>query len=93
MQVGSFYTTLQVGFLIALQTSTVVVLWLLNPLTERATVTFALYLSLDLVAFAIISYIYRSRRNARSPNPAWMVMGYLYLVVLLLSNLLLTQAL
>jgi hypothetical protein len=81
--------TLQVIFLIALQVSSLVVLWLINPLTQAATDTFALYLSLDLLAFVMTSYVYRSRRSSRAPNQAWMACGYLALVVLLVSNLLL----
>ncbi len=83
-------TTFQVVFLVALQGATLVVLWLLNPLTQLATDTFALYLSLDLLAFAMISYIYRSRRGSREPSAAWLALGYLALMVLLVSNLVIT---
>jgi len=83
-------TSLQVIFLIALQAATLVVLWLLNPVTQIATDTFALYLSLDLLAFAMISYIYRSRREGRDANAGWLAVGYLALMVLLVSNLIIT---
>ena len=64
------------------------VLWLLNPLTQSATDTFALYLTPDLVAFAILSYIYRSTKGTGElPSQARMAIGYLALVVLLVSNL------
>ena len=77
----------QVIFLIAIQVTSFVVLWAMNPLTQSATDTFALYLSIDLVAFVILSYVYRSMRTFRTPSPAWMAFGYLSLVVLLVSNL------
>jgi hypothetical protein len=76
----------QVVFLIALQITSLVVLWALNPLTQSATDTFALYLSLDLFAFAILSYVYRSHRNSRPLNQAWVSVGYLALIVLLVAN-------
>ena len=79
----------QVIFLVALQASTLIVLWLLNPLTQAATDTFALYLSLDLVAFAILSYIYRSTKYERAPSQLWMAVGYLALILLLVSNFIL----
>jgi hypothetical protein len=82
-------TSFQIIFLVALQAVTLVVLWLMNPLTQTATDVFALYLSLDLLAFAIISYIYRSRRANRDPNQGWLAVGYLSLVVLLVSTLVL----
>jgi hypothetical protein len=77
----------QVIFILAIQFTSLIVLWFLNPLTQAATDTFALYLSLNMVAFAIISYIYRSRRNSKIPSPAWMAIGFLVLIVLLVSNL------
>lgn len=80
----------QVIFLVALQFLTLAVLWILNPLTQQATDSFALYLSLDLLAFAIISYIYRSRRESRDPSRAWLAVGYLALIVLLVSDLVIT---
>jgi len=79
--------SIQVIFLIGLQVTCLVVLWAMTPLTQSATDTFALYLSMDLVAFVILSYIYRSLRMSREPNRAWMAVGYLALVVLLVSDL------
>ena len=88
MKLRATLIAVQVIFLIALQGTSLVVLWLLNPLTQAQTDTFALYLSLDLLAFAIMSYIYRARRSEGEPNPAWLAVGYLVLIVLLVSNLL-----
>jgi hypothetical protein len=73
--------------LIALQVTATVLLWLLAPTTQAQTDTFALYLSVDLVAFAILSYQYRSLRAGRSASPSWLAFGYLSLIVLLTSNL------
>ena len=73
----------------ALQVATIVVLWFLNPLTQASTDTFALYLSADLLAFAMISYIYRSRRGSGTPSQPWLAVGYLALIMLLVSNLIL----
>ncbi len=81
------FLSIQVVFLIALQVTSLVVLWAMNPLTQAATDTFALYLSLDLLAFVVLSYIYRSLRMSREPSQAWMALGYFALVVLLVSNL------
>lgn len=77
----------QVIFLIALQAVAVVVLWLLNPVTQVATDVFALYLSLGLLCFAIISYVYRSKRAAKEPSATWLAIGYFSLMVLLVSAL------
>jgi hypothetical protein len=79
----------QVVFLLGLQVTSFVVLWAMTPLTQPATDTFALYLSLNLLAFVILSYIYRMRRMSRNPNTALIATGYLVLIVLLVSNLIL----
>jgi hypothetical protein len=89
LRLGITLLTLQVIFLIALQFVSLVVLWLLNPLSQEATDTFALYLSIDLVGFATLSYIYRSRRHERAPVQAWLAVGYLAIMILLVSNLML----
>lgn len=86
---GVSLLTLQVMFLVALQAVALVVLWAVSPLSQAATDTFALYLSIELVAFAIVSYIYRSHRGQRAPNQTWMALGYLSIIVLLVSNLVL----
>lgn len=84
---GSSFIRLQVIMLIVLQAAAAVVLWLLNPTTQPQTDTFALFLSVDLLAFAILSYQYRARRNGGLPNAAWVSVGYLVLVVLLSADL------
>ena len=80
----------QVIFLIALQAATMAVIWLLNPLTQAAADTSALYLSLDLLAFVLIAYFYRSKHETKEPNFAWLSVGYLALIVLLVSNAVVT---
>lgn len=79
--------SVQLIFLVVLQASTIPVLWLLNPISQSSTDAFALYLSLDLLAFAILSYGYRSTRWGGKPNQAWMAVGYFSLIVLLVSAL------
>lgn len=81
------YLSAQIIFLIALQITSFVVLWAMTPVTQSATDTFALYLSTNLVAFVIISYIYRAMRMSKEPSRAWVSVGYLALMVLLVTNL------
>jgi hypothetical protein len=89
MKSGITLLTVQVVFLVALQLVSLVVLWAVNPLSQGATDTFALYLSIDLLAFVILSYIYRSGRWGRVSNQFWVALGLLSLTVLLVSNLVL----
>ncbi len=78
---------IQVLSLLALQLASVVILWLLNPLTEVATNAFALFLSVNLVAFAMLSYIYRTGKSGGAPSRSWMLAGTFVLLLLLASNL------
>ncbi len=80
---------LQIIALVVLQVAATAVLWFLNPLTQAATDTFALYLSVDLLSFTLISYIYRTSKSGAVPSQTWMAAGYLSLIILLTSNLLL----
>lgn len=74
--------------IIALQVTATALLWVLAPITQAQTDTFTLYLSVDLVGFAMLSYMYRAERQGRQASPSWLAMGYLSLVLLLSSNLL-----
>jgi hypothetical protein len=73
--------------IIALQVTATAILWFLAPITQAATDTFALYLSVDLVGFAMLSYQYRVTKAGRGASQAWLALGYLAMVTLLASNL------
>jgi hypothetical protein len=79
----------QAIMLIVLQVIATSLLWLLNPIDQAQTDAFALFLSVDLISFAMLSYQYRARRYEHAPNSAWTAVGYLALVVLLVSALVL----
>ncbi len=87
MKLAASFLTVQVVFLLALQVCALVVLWSINPLTQAATDAFALFLSMDVLAAAVVSYTYRSFRHGSTPSEAWMSAGYLALAVLILSIL------
>ncbi|HEY6283518.1 MAG TPA: hypothetical protein VIW22_06300 [Nitrososphaerales archaeon] len=84
---GLSFGSIEVIMLITLQVTATSVLWLLNPINQGQTETFALYLSADLLAFSILSYRYRSQRSVRPPSTLWISIGYLAMVAILTSNL------
>jgi hypothetical protein len=79
----------QVIMLVVLQVAATVLLWVLNPLDQATTDTFALYLSSDLLAFVMISYLYRTRKYQERAYSPWLAAGYLVLITLLTSDLIL----
>jgi hypothetical protein len=75
--------------LVVLQVTVTAYLWVLNPLSQAATDSFALCLSVDLLSFVMVSHLYRARRTERQGDSPWLALGCLVLIVLLASNLIL----
>jgi len=49
-----------VGLLVVVMALSVFLLWTLDPLTKVGQDAFAIYLAVDFVAFAMVSYLYRA---------------------------------
>jgi hypothetical protein len=52
--------------------------------------TFALLLTIDLIAFAMTTYIYRSERIQVLPRRAWLITGSVIIAVVFFSSLVFT---
>lgn len=63
-------------------------LWTLNALNSISEGKFAAFLAVDLLSFAIISYIFRAQRWNRTPGRRWVLVGSFGLAILILSGLL-----
>ncbi len=64
------------GFLVALN--------LENDVNQN---TFALFLTIDLIAFVMMSYIYRTEKNNDTPKREWIVVGSCVIVGVFFSSL------
>jgi hypothetical protein len=73
-----------VAFLLLLQLLSVYFLWTLNPVSEEGEAIFVLYLSVDLVSFAMISHIFRADKWKSSIRRATLLTGCCFLALLLL---------
>lgn len=67
------------GFLIALSFS-----------TNVDQNTFALLLTVDLIAFAMTTYIYRTERTQALPNRVWLIVGSAVIAIVFFSSLIFT---
>jgi hypothetical protein len=67
------------GFLIALSFA--------NNVNQNA---FALLLSIDLIAFAMTTYIFRTERIQALPNRIWLILGSAVIAVVFFSSLVFT---
>jgi len=65
----------------------VIFLWTLNPVSSQSQTTFAIYLSIDLVVFAMISYIFRVSKWDEDVGRLPVIAGCLALLILLYAGL------
>jgi len=81
-------TKMLVLLLLAVQAVTVVFAWLLSPLGPRSGTEYALLLAVDLVAFALISYVGRLGESGKDPKESYVLAGsavvlfFMFLVLL-----------
>jgi len=78
-----------ITLLLVLQAVTIIFLWTLDALNQVSESTFALFLAVDMISFAMISYIYRHEKEDQKPNRGWLVVGSGLILVLLFSGLVL----
>ncbi len=72
-----------------LQATATVTLWTLNPTDPASQGIFATLLGVDLLGFAMISYLYRRETGGRPFSRPWVLVGCGMLAVLLLAVLVL----
>jgi len=65
----------------------VVLLWTLNPTGSQSQTTFAIFLSIDLVVFAMISYIFRVSKWKEEVRRLPLLAGCVALLILLYIGL------
>lgn len=73
--------------LLALQVLSTGFLWTLDALNEISEGIFALFVAVDLLSFAMISYIYRSEKLNSPPSRVWILVGSFLLLSIIFSSL------
>ncbi len=71
-----------------LQATVTVTLWTLNPTDLASQGIFAALLGVDLLGFAMVSYLYRREKTGIETNRPWVLVGCGVFVILLLAALL-----
>jgi len=74
--------------LLLLQGTATVTLWTLNPTDSASQAVFATLLGIDLLAFAMVSYLYRKEKSGAAFSRTLVLVGCGMFVVLLLAVLL-----
>lgn len=75
--------------ILLLQGTATVTLWSLNPTGTPSQAIFGVLLGVDLLGFALISYLYRSERAEAKLRRGWILAACSLLAVLLLAALVL----
>ena len=73
--------------LLVLQAVVTVFLYTLNPTGQSGQATFATFLGIDLLTFAMVSYIYRTGRSGLPIRRGWLLSACALLLILLVSSL------
>jgi heme/copper-type cytochrome/quinol oxidase subunit 4 len=76
------------ALLVVLELLAVYFLWTLNPVGAASEATFALFLAICLVSFAMVSYIYRVDKRGDGINRGVFLAGCVMILVLLFAGLL-----
>jgi len=80
---------LRITFLLLIvAAASVVALWTLDTTTASAEAVYAIYLGVDLVAFAMISYIYRVSKTGDPIHEIPMLVGCVFLLLIVLAGFL-----
>jgi predicted membrane channel-forming protein YqfA (hemolysin III family) len=81
------YSTRIVGMLIIVMAVTVYFLWALNPIDKNAEAVFAILLAIDMVAFMMTSYIYRTYKSGEQFSRALLIGSCAMILVLVYASL------
>jgi predicted membrane channel-forming protein YqfA (hemolysin III family) len=76
-----------VGMLIIVEAVSVYFLWALNPVNEAGEAVFAIFLAIMLVAFAMISYVYRTYKSGDQFNKVFLLGSCIMILILVYASM------
>jgi hypothetical protein len=71
-----------IALLLVVEAVSVFVLWTLNPLTSQGQDAFAVYLAIDFVSFAMMSYLYRALESESPVSRLLIIAGCVFIAIL-----------
>lgn len=74
------------GLLVLLGFVSSFVLWTIDTASSSGESLFALYMSIDLIAFAMIAYIFRAAKSGENVARIWMIVGFCLMLVLIAAG-------
>ena len=76
-----------VGLLILVELISVFFLWALNPINKAEEAVFAIFLAIDLVSLAMMSYIYRTNKSGEQLNRGVLIVACCMILVFVYASL------
>lgn len=76
-----------VALLVIVSVASVAVLWTLEATSSASQSVFAVFLAVDLVSFAMISYVYRESKSGDRIGRVPLLAGSIFLVLLIAAGL------
>lgn len=84
------YSTRIVALLLVVEAVSVYFLWSLNPVSKGEQGVFAILLAIDLVALAMISYVYRASKHGEQLSRGLLIGGCCLILVFVYVSLAIT---
>lgn len=81
------YSAQIMGLFLMIEAFSVYFLWALNPTSKIGEGVFGIFLGIDLVSFAIVSYVYRVYKRGDELNRGLLLAGCIMILVLIYSSL------
>jgi len=81
------YSAKIVGLLILVELVSAYFLWTLNPVNQAGEAVFAILLAIDLVSFAMMSYIYRTNKSGEQLNRGVLILACCLILVFVYASL------
>ena len=87
MRINDWTTSRVFVLLLVFALLSVIFLWTLNPVSSQSQTVFAIFLSIDLVVFAMVSYIFRVSKWEEDVRRLPLLAGCVTLLILLYVGL------
>lgn len=75
-----------VALLVVVAGASVATIWTLNTTNPTSQLVFAIYLAIDLVSFAMISYVYRETKSGDEISRLPLLAGCILLIILVAAG-------
>lgn len=81
------YSLKIVGLLLLVEVVSAYFLWAVNPVNQSGEAVFAIFLAIDLVSFAMMSYVYRTNKSGDQLNRGVIIVACCLIMIFVYASL------